>query len=135
MLQGDPQLLSILSSLRASVTTTMSGAASGMSYLGTIGLSTGAAVGSGTISQDSLKGKLTLDTTKLTSALASNFCRREGALREQHGRLLVRGPLAANGRRREPAGAPDRRAGQPDGLGSLTRHVLLPADQTTSSSG
>jgi flagellar hook-associated protein 2 len=73
MLQGDSQLLSILSKLRQTVTTTMSGAASGMGYLGSIGLSTGAAVGSGTISQDSLKGKITLDTTKLTSALASNF--------------------------------------------------------------
>jgi flagellar hook-associated protein 2 len=73
MLQGDPQLLSILSNLRESVTTTMSGATSGMGYLGSIGLSTGAAVGTGTISQDSLEGKITLDTTKLTSALASNF--------------------------------------------------------------
>lgn len=73
MLQGDPQLLSILSNLRSAVTTTMSGATGGLSYLGNIGLSTGAAVGSGTISQDSLEGKLTLDTTKLQSALASNF--------------------------------------------------------------
>jgi flagellar hook-associated protein 2 len=73
MLQGDPQLLSILSKLRQTVTTTMSGAAGGMGYLGSIGLSTGAAVGSGTISQDSLKGKISLDTTKLTAALASNF--------------------------------------------------------------
>jgi flagellar hook-associated protein 2 len=73
MLQGDPQLLSILSNLRSAVTTTMSGATGGMGYLGNIGLSTGAAVGSGTISQDSLEGKLTLDTTKLQSALASNF--------------------------------------------------------------
>jgi flagellar hook-associated protein 2 len=73
MLQGDQQLLSILSSLRQSVSTTMSGATNGMGYLGSIGLSTGAAVGTGTISQDSLEGKLTLDTTKLTSALAGNF--------------------------------------------------------------
>jgi flagellar hook-associated protein 2 len=73
MLQGDPQLLSILSNLRSAVTTTMSGATGGLSYLGNIGLSTGAAVGSGTISQDSLEGKITLDTTKLQSALASNF--------------------------------------------------------------
>jgi flagellar hook-associated protein 2 len=73
MLQGDPQLLSILSNLRSAVTSTMSGAAGGMGYLGNIGLSTGAAVGSGTISQDSLEGKLNLDTTKLQSMLASNF--------------------------------------------------------------
>jgi len=55
------------------VTTTMSGAVGGMGYLGNVGLSTGAAVGSGTISQDSLEGKISLDTTKLQSALASNF--------------------------------------------------------------
>ncbi len=73
MLQGDPQLLSILSNLRSAVTTTMSGVTGGLGYLGNIGLSTGAAVGSGTISQDSLEGKLTLDTTKLQSVLASNF--------------------------------------------------------------
>lgn len=73
MLQGDPQLLSILSNLRSAVTTTMSGVTGSLSYLGNIGLSTGAAVGSGTISQDSLEGKLTLDTTKLQSVLASNF--------------------------------------------------------------
>ncbi len=73
MLQGDPELLSILSNLRESVTSTMSGAPGGMNYLGSAGLSTGAAVGSGTISQDSLEGKLTLDTDTLTSALASNF--------------------------------------------------------------
>jgi flagellar hook-associated protein 2 len=73
MLQGDPQLLSILSNLRSAVTSTMSGAAGGMGYLGNIGLSTGAAVGSGTISQDSLEGKLNLDTTKLQAMLASNF--------------------------------------------------------------
>jgi flagellar hook-associated protein 2 len=73
MLQGDPQLLSILSNLRSAVTSTMSGGTGGLSYLGNIGLSTGAAVGSGTISQDSLEGKLTLDTTKLQSMLASNF--------------------------------------------------------------
>jgi flagellar hook-associated protein 2 len=73
MLQGDPQLLSILSNLRSAVTTTMSGATGGLGYLGNIGLSTGKAVGSGTISQDSLEGKLSLDTTKLQSVLASNF--------------------------------------------------------------
>jgi flagellar hook-associated protein 2 len=73
MLQGDPQLLSILSNLRSAVTSTMSGGTGGLSYLGNVGLSTGAAVGSGTISQDSLEGKLSLDTTKLQSMLASNF--------------------------------------------------------------
>jgi flagellar hook-associated protein 2 len=73
MLQGDPQLLSILSKLRQSVTTTMAGLPTGSNYLGNVGLSTGAAVGTGTISQDSLEGKLTLDTTAFQSALASNF--------------------------------------------------------------
>jgi flagellar hook-associated protein 2 len=73
MLQGDPQLLSILSNLRESVGTVMSGQPAGANYLGSVGLSTGAAVGTGTISQASLEGQLTLDTTQLTSALASNF--------------------------------------------------------------
>jgi flagellar hook-associated protein 2 len=73
MLQGDPQLLSILSKLRQSVTAVMSGQPTGSNYLGNIGLSTGAAVGSGTISQDSLEGKITLDTNALQSALAGNF--------------------------------------------------------------
>jgi flagellar hook-associated protein 2 len=73
MLQGDPQLLSVLSKLRQSATAVMSGQPTGSNYLGNIGLSTGAAVGSGTISQDSLEGKLTLDTTAFQSALASNF--------------------------------------------------------------
>jgi flagellar hook-associated protein 2 len=73
MLQGDPQLLSILSKLRQSATAVMSGLPTGSNYLGNVGLSTGAAVGSGTISQDSLEGKLTLDTTAFQSALAGNF--------------------------------------------------------------
>ena len=73
MLQGDPQLLSILSNLRESVSTIMSGQPTGSNYLGSVGLSTGAAVGTGTISQASLEGQLTLDTDQLSSALASNF--------------------------------------------------------------
>ena len=83
MLQGDPQLLSILSNLRQSVSTTMSGATNGMGYLGSVGLSTGAAVGTGTISQDSLEGKLTLDTTKLDLRAREQLQRREGALHER----------------------------------------------------
>ena len=73
MLQGDAQLLAILSKLRQSATAVMSGLPTGSNYLGNVGLSTGAAVGSGTISQASLEGKLTLDTTAFQSALASNF--------------------------------------------------------------
>jgi flagellar hook-associated protein 2 len=41
--------------------------------LAQVGLSTGAAVGSGSISQDSLDGKLTLDTTAFENALNTNF--------------------------------------------------------------
>jgi flagellar hook-associated protein 2 len=73
MLQGDPQLLSILSKLRQSMSQIQSSNPSDMDYLGDVGLSTGKAVGTGTISQDSLEGKLSLDTDQLTSALASNF--------------------------------------------------------------
>lgn len=73
MLRGDSQLLSILSKLRQSATAVMGGLPTGSNYLGNVGISTGAAVGTGTISQDSLEGKLTLDTKAFQSALAANF--------------------------------------------------------------
>lgn len=73
MLEGDPTLLGILSNLRNTFDAVQSGLPSGMNNLAEAGLSTGAAVGSGTISQASLNGDMTLDTTALTSALSSNF--------------------------------------------------------------
>ena len=44
-----------------------------MQTLAQAGLSTGAAVGTGSISQSSLQGDLTLDTTALSTALTTNF--------------------------------------------------------------
>lgn len=73
MLQGDPTLLSILSNLRETFDQAQSGLPSTMQNLDQAGLSTGAAVGSGTISQASLNGDLTLDTDTLSSALQSDF--------------------------------------------------------------
>jgi flagellar hook-associated protein 2 len=72
-LNGDPQLEGLMSTLRQSVTGLFGGRTQGFSTMAAVGLSTGHAVGSGTISDDSLEGKLTLDATKLASTLASNF--------------------------------------------------------------
>ena len=43
------------------------------SSLAQVGLSTGAAVGSGTLSDASISGMLTVDSSKFTSALSANF--------------------------------------------------------------
>ena len=72
-LQGDPSLTSLLSSLRQAVGNIFTNAPSGMNAMSTIGLSTGAAVGSGTITQQSLQGDLTLDTNALETALNTNY--------------------------------------------------------------
>src|SRR3954447_11562106 len=73
VLRGDPGLESLLSSLRASVSDVFSGRASDTDQLTEAGLSTGATTGSGSLNQDSIAGKLTLDATKLTERLAGNF--------------------------------------------------------------
>ena len=44
----------------------------GIQSLADIGITTGAAVGSAPFSQDSVDGKLTIDTTKLENAIATN---------------------------------------------------------------
>ena len=72
-LEDDPTLMSIVSQLREAVTNIFPNAPSTMSTLASVGLSTGAAVGTGTVSQTSLNGDLTLDTTALESALNTNF--------------------------------------------------------------
>ena len=73
MLRGDPGLTSLLTSLRASVADVFSGRPSDTDQLSEAGVSTGATTGSGTLNQDSIAGKLTLDATKLTERLAANF--------------------------------------------------------------
>lgn len=73
VLNSDPGLEQLLSDMREAVGDMFSNAPGGMQTMAQLGLSTGASVGSGTISQDSLEGKLTLDTDTLDDALANNY--------------------------------------------------------------
>jgi flagellar hook-associated protein 2 len=73
VLNGDPGLESLLTKLRQSIGDTFSTAPSDMNQLSIVGLSTGSAVGSGTLNQDSIEGLLTLDTDKLTTALTTRM--------------------------------------------------------------
>ena len=73
VLNSDPQLEQVLSDMREAVGDMFASQPGGLQTMSQIGLSTGAAVGSGTISQDSLEGKLTLDTSTLDDALANNY--------------------------------------------------------------
>jgi flagellar hook-associated protein 2 len=73
VLHGDTGLESLLSQLRVSITGTYApGNPATLDQLAEIGISTGSAVGSGTLNQDSIAGKLTLDVDKLTAALTSD---------------------------------------------------------------
>ncbi|HWB23156.1 MAG TPA: flagellar filament capping protein FliD [Gaiellaceae bacterium] len=72
VLYNDQGLERLLSNLRNSVSDLMTGGGA-FSSLAQVGLSTGAAVGNGSISQASLDGKLTIDTSKFESALNTNF--------------------------------------------------------------
>jgi flagellar hook-associated protein 2 len=51
----------------------MTNGPAGFGSLAQVGLSTGAAVGTGALSSDSIDGKLTLDATKFQTALSTNF--------------------------------------------------------------
>lgn len=70
MLNGDTTLTAILSQMRQAIYTPTAGLPTGMSSLADLGVSTGSA--SSTISRDALAGKLTIDASKLDTALASN---------------------------------------------------------------
>jgi flagellar hook-associated protein 2 len=72
-LNGDPALESLLSRLRQSVGDLFTNGPASMKTLAQAGLSTGAAVGTGTLNQSSINGDLTLDTTTLQNALSSSF--------------------------------------------------------------
>jgi flagellar hook-associated protein 2 len=72
-LQGDPTLTSLLGSLRQAVSNIFTNGPAGFNAMSAIGLSTGAAVGTGTVTQASLNGDLTLDTTALETALNTNY--------------------------------------------------------------
>lgn len=67
---GDPELLSIANGMRQEAYTAVSALAEQMSSLTDIGISTGAASGSATPSQSAIEGRLQLEESKLTEALA-----------------------------------------------------------------
>jgi flagellar hook-associated protein 2 len=71
-LYGDPGLQDLLTQMRSMMSTSGSGLPSGLANMIDIGVSTGATTGSGAVSQSSLSGNLTLDTTTFESQLAAN---------------------------------------------------------------
>jgi flagellar hook-associated protein 2 len=71
LLFGDSDLTSLRDSMRQAVYTSIAGL-TGITSLADIGVSTGAASGAATYSQDAVDGKLTIDTTALTNAIQSN---------------------------------------------------------------
>lgn len=73
VLFGDSSLDGLLSNMREAVADIFSGRPNTMNQLASAGLSTGDTTGSGTIDQDSVDGKLTLDTATLATALTTNF--------------------------------------------------------------
>jgi len=73
VLRGDSGLSSLLSNLRNAVADMVTGRPVEMSYASQAGLSTGKTTGDGTLSQDAIAGKLTIDTTKLSEQLAARF--------------------------------------------------------------
>lgn len=73
VLRGDSQLTGLLSSMRSALADTVAGLPTTMRQAAQAGLSTGATTGTGTINQDAVAGKLTLDGAKLDAALANDF--------------------------------------------------------------
>jgi len=73
VLFGDSGINNLMDQLRNSVGQTVAGMGNlSMDQLSEIGISTGAAAGSSTFSQDDVNGKLVLDSTALTNALDTN---------------------------------------------------------------
>lgn len=70
-LYGDNELTDLLSYMREQ-NYTPNPSLTGIQSLADIGITTGAAVGDAPYSQDSVNGKLSIDTTKLEAAIASN---------------------------------------------------------------
>jgi flagellar hook-associated protein 2 len=75
VLYGDTSLTALLGSLRIAMTDQY-GEADGnpttMDQMSELGVSTGGAVGSGTLNQDAISGKLVFDATKFASAMSSD---------------------------------------------------------------
>ncbi len=71
-LYGDPELQDLLGSMRSGMSSSGSGLPAGLANMIDIGVSTGATTGSGAISQSSLSGNLSLNTTTFASQLQAN---------------------------------------------------------------
>ena len=71
-LYDDPELGSLLTSMRAAMSNSGSGLPTGLANMIDLGVSTGATTGSGAVSQSSLSGNLTLDASTFESQLTSN---------------------------------------------------------------
>ncbi|HTP19673.1 MAG TPA: flagellar filament capping protein FliD [Solirubrobacteraceae bacterium] len=69
---GDQDLQQLLSTMREQMDATVGGLTGSITSMLNIGVSTGAASGTGAPSQSSISGQLTLDATALTQALTSN---------------------------------------------------------------
>jgi flagellar hook-associated protein 2 len=73
VLNADPALGGILSQLRQAMGDKFTGAAVDLNQLSLVGISTGKTVGSGTLNQDAIDGRLSLDTDKLSDVLTDRF--------------------------------------------------------------
>ncbi|MEZ5102678.1 MAG: flagellar filament capping protein FliD [Thermoleophilia bacterium] len=73
VLYNDSGLATMLGKLRSAVADVVGDRAPELQTLSQVGISTGASTGSGAVNQDALIGKLSFDSSKLTTALASNF--------------------------------------------------------------
>ncbi|HEY4828578.1 MAG TPA: flagellar filament capping protein FliD [Solirubrobacteraceae bacterium] len=80
-LYGDSDLTQFLTSMRQQMDTTLSGLTGSTTSMLDIGVSTGATTGTGAVSQNSLNGDLTLDTSTLTSALQTDASGVQSMLR------------------------------------------------------
>ncbi len=99
----------------------------GIQSLADMGITTGAAVGSSPYSQDSVDGKLTIDTTKLEAAIGSNPSGVKAMLQSWSDGFatLVNGVAA-------PAGTIDLRIqGDNSELGDLTNQIANLNDMLT----
>jgi flagellar hook-associated protein 2 len=73
LLNGDTMLEGILSQLRQAVSATYApGNPTTLDEMSEIGVSTGSAVGSGSLNQDSIEGKLVFDSAKFSTALITD---------------------------------------------------------------
>ncbi|MEA2458974.1 MAG: flagellar hook-associated protein 2 [Thermoleophilaceae bacterium] len=73
LLHGDTMLEGVLSQLRIAVSGTYApGNPTTLDEMSEIGVSTGSAVGSGTLNQDAIEGKLVFDSAKFTTAITND---------------------------------------------------------------